>query len=154
MKYNEEGEIEADETTPESSTDKLKNDKTNEAVVMAEEDAIDDIYTVTTTTAIQVPYVAEKLSITSSMAETSAGNQDGSVVGIISTSRPTEVKPKEPVADTVSTTINLNERARLRSRQRLAGNQPSPSVARGRGRILQGRTRGGRTGRGGPTSGS
>ncbi|GKD30645.1 hypothetical protein Tco_1241423, partial [Tanacetum coccineum] len=49
---NEEGEIEADETTPESSTDKLKNDRTDEAVIMAEENAIDDISTVTTTTAI------------------------------------------------------------------------------------------------------
>nr|GEV17082.1 nuclear-pore anchor [Tanacetum cinerariifolium] len=154
MEDNEEGEIEADETTPESSADKLKNDGTDEAVVMAEEAAIDDISTVTTTTAIQVPPVAEKPSVTSLMAETSAGNQDGSAVSIASTSGPTEVKPEEPVADTVSTTINLNERARLRSRQRLAGNQPSPSVARGRGRILQGGTRGGRTGRGGPTSGS
>lgn len=151
---NEEGEIEADETTPESSTDKLKNDGNDEAGFMAEEVAIDDIPTVTTTTAIVVPPVAEKQSVTSSMAESSAGNQDGSAVSIVSTSGPTEVKPEEPVADTVSTTINLNERAKLRSRQRLAGNQSSPPVARGRGRIPRGRTLGGRTGRGGPTSGS
>ncbi|PWA51242.1 vacuolar H+-pyrophosphatase [Artemisia annua] len=93
---------------------------------MAEEAAIDDIPTATTMTAIVVHPVAEKPSITSSMAETGAGNQDGSDVSIVYTSGPTEVKPEEPVAYTVSTNINLNERAKLRFWQRLAGNQPSP----------------------------
>nr|GEY47959.1 nuclear-pore anchor [Tanacetum cinerariifolium] len=60
MEDNEEGKIEADETTPNSSADKLKNDGNNEAGFMAEEATIDDIPTATTTTAIQVPFVAEK----------------------------------------------------------------------------------------------
>ncbi|PWA88696.1 Tetratricopeptide, MLP1/MLP2-like protein [Artemisia annua] len=97
---------------------------------MAKEAAIDGIPTATTTTAIVVHPVADKPSITSSMAETGAGNQDGSDVSIVYTSGPTEVKPEEPVAYTVSTTINLNERAKLRSWQRLARNQPSPPVRR------------------------
>nr|GEZ04067.1 probable beta-1,3-galactosyltransferase 14 [Tanacetum cinerariifolium] len=112
MEDNEEGKIEADETTLESSVDKLKNGGNDEAGFMAEEATIDDIPTATNTTAIQVPLVAEKPLVASPMAETSVENQDGGT---------------------------------LRSRQRLARNQPSPSVAKGLGRILQGRTRGGRT---------
>nr|GEY47960.1 nuclear-pore anchor [Tanacetum cinerariifolium] len=52
MEDNEEGKIEADATTPNSSADKLKNDENNEAGFMAEEATIDDIPTATTTTAI------------------------------------------------------------------------------------------------------
>ncbi|GJV80702.1 hypothetical protein Tco_1516572, partial [Tanacetum coccineum] len=52
MEDNEEGEIEADETTPESSADELKNDENDEAGFMAEEAEIDDIPTATTTTSI------------------------------------------------------------------------------------------------------
>nr|GEV04670.1 nuclear-pore anchor [Tanacetum cinerariifolium] len=82
MEDNEEGEIEADETTLESSADKLKNDENDEAGFMAKEATIDDIPSATTTTAIQVPPVAEKLPVTSLMAETSVGNQDGSTTKI------------------------------------------------------------------------
>ncbi|PWA63829.1 Mediator complex, subunit Med6 [Artemisia annua] len=67
-----------------------------------------------------------------------------SAISIVYTSGPTEVKPEEQVAYTVLTTINLKERAKLRSWQRLVGNQPSPPVARGWGRIPRGRTLGGR----------
>ncbi|KAJ0492502.1 putative nucleoprotein TPR/MLP1 [Helianthus annuus] len=145
----EEGEIEVEETTPESSTDKqLPNDGNDEAGSTAEEAAIDHV---PATTAVPVP---EKPSKTSAMTEPSAsvGNQDSSVSSVVPTSAgPT---PEEPVVDTGSTTINLNERARQRSLQRMAGAQPLPPVARGRGRAVRGRTRGGRTGRGGQTPGS
>ncbi|KAJ0725075.1 putative nucleoprotein TPR/MLP1 [Helianthus annuus] len=145
----EEGEIEVEETTPESSTDKqLTNDGNDEAGSTAEEAAIDHV---PATTAVPVP---EKPSKTSAMAEPSGsvGNQDSSVSSVVPTSAgPTQ---EEPVVDTGSTTINLNERARQRSLQRMAGAQPLPPVARGRGRVVRGRTRGGRTGRGGQTPGS
>ncbi|PWA57902.1 hypothetical protein CTI12_AA405370 [Artemisia annua] len=72
-------------TTPESSTYTLKNDGNDEVGFMAEEAAIDEIPTTTTTTAIVVPLVVEIPSVTSSIAETSAGNQDGSAVSIVST---------------------------------------------------------------------
>ncbi|XP_024989705.1 nuclear-pore anchor [Cynara cardunculus var. scolymus] len=150
---NEEGEIEVEETTPESSTDKLNNDGNDEGGSMAEEAAIDHVPT--TAAAVLVPPVAEKTSNTSAMSEAGVANQDGSTLSSVSTSGPTEVKPEESVADTSSTTINLNERARLRSLQRLAGTLPSsPPVARGRGRTPRGRGRGGRTARGGQTPGS
>ncbi|KAM0019898.1 putative nucleoprotein TPR/MLP1 [Helianthus debilis subsp. tardiflorus] len=145
----EEGEIEVEETTPESSTDKqLPNDGNDEAGSTAEEAAIDHV---PATTAVPVP---EKPSKTSAVTEPSAsvGNQDSSVSSVVPTSAgPTQ---EEPVVDTGSTTINLNERARQRSLQRMAGAQPLPPVARGRGRVVRGRTRGGRTGRGGQTPGS
>nr|GEX11485.1 nuclear-pore anchor [Tanacetum cinerariifolium] len=89
MKDNEQGKIEADETTPKSSVDKLRNDGNDEAGFMAEEATIDDIPTATTMTAIQVTHVAEKPPVTSSMAKTSARNQDGSTISIVSTSGPT-----------------------------------------------------------------
>ncbi|KAI3816544.1 hypothetical protein L1987_16245 [Smallanthus sonchifolius] len=144
----EEGEIEPEETTPESSTDKPTNDGIDEAGSMAEEAAIDHV---PTTTAVVVPPVPEKPSNTSAVVEPSpsVGNQDSSVSSVSTSAVPT---PEEPV-DTGSTTINLNERARQRSLQRLAGAQPLPPV-RGRGRVPRGRTRGGRTGRGGQTPGS
>nr|XP_043614030.1 nuclear-pore anchor [Erigeron canadensis] len=143
---NEEGEIEAEETTPESSTDKVNNDRNDEAGSMAEE---------ATTTAVTIPAVSEAPSKTSALVETSASKQDSSTLSSVSTSGSTEVKPEEPVADTVPRTINLNERARQRSWQRLGVAQPSPPVTRGRGRVIQrGRARGGRTGRGGQTPGS
>ncbi|KAJ0552350.1 nuclear-pore anchor isoform X1 [Helianthus annuus] len=78
----------------------------------------------------------------------SVGNQDSSAVSGVSTSTgPTEVKPEEPVTGLRIT--SLNERARQRSLQRLSGAQFSPPVTRGRGRVIRGRTRGGRTARGG-----
>nr|GEX32251.1 hypothetical protein [Tanacetum cinerariifolium] len=48
----DDGEIKADEPTPESSFDKLKNDGNDEAGFKAEEATIDDIPTATTMTAI------------------------------------------------------------------------------------------------------
>ncbi|KAJ0865910.1 hypothetical protein HanRHA438_Chr12g0545861 [Helianthus annuus] len=79
----EEGEIEVEETTPESSTDKqLTNDGNDEAGSTAEEAAIDHV---PATTAVPVP---EKPSKTSAMAEPSAsvGNQDSSVSSVVPTS--------------------------------------------------------------------
>ncbi|KAI3733902.1 hypothetical protein L6452_13360 [Arctium lappa] len=151
---NEEGEIEVEETTPESSTDKLNNDGNDEGGSMAEEAAVDHV-PATAAAVLVPPPVAEKTSNTSAMSESGVANQDGSTLSSVSTSGPTEVKPEDPVADTSSTTINLNERARLRSLQRLAGTLPSsPPVSRGRGRAPRGRSRGGRTARGGQTPGS
>ncbi|KAI7748396.1 hypothetical protein M8C21_013914 [Ambrosia artemisiifolia] len=147
----EEGEIEVEETTPESSTDKqLTNDGNDEVGSVAEEAAIDHV---PATTAVIVPPVPEKPSNTSAMAEpsSSVGNQDS---GVTSVAPPTAAPTQEEPVDSGSTTINLNERARQRSLQRLAGAQPLPPVNRGRGRVLRGRTRGGRTGRGGQTPGS
>ncbi|XP_076939243.1 uncharacterized protein LOC143607835 [Bidens hawaiensis] len=152
---NEEGEIEPEETTPESSTDKqVINDGNDEAGSTAEEATIDPVPVaapVTVTTAVIVPPVNEKPVNASVTAEPSqsVGNQDSVVTS-------TGATQEEPIVDTGSTTINLNERARQRALQRLAGQgqQPLPPATRGRGRVLRGRTRGGRTGRGGQTPGS
>lgn len=148
---SEEGEIEVEETTPESSTDKLlNNDGNDEAGSVA---AIDHDVPTITAAAVVVPPVPEKQSnTTSAAAEPSVANQDSS--SIVSSVSTTDVKPEETSVDTGSTTINLNERARQRSLQRLAGAQPSPPVPRGRGRMIRGRTRGGRSARGGQTPGS
>ncbi|KAJ9554211.1 hypothetical protein OSB04_018256 [Centaurea solstitialis] len=153
---NEEGEIEVEETTPESSTDKLNNDGNDEGGSVAEEAAIDHVPTTAAAVVLVPPPVAEKTSNTSGVSESGVANQDVStVVSSVSTSGPADVKPEEPAADTSSTTINLNERARQRSLQRLAGTLPSsPPVARGRGRAPRGRGRGGRSARGGQTPGS
>ncbi|KAI3730620.1 hypothetical protein L1987_61792 [Smallanthus sonchifolius] len=140
-KKGEEGEIEVEETTPESSTDLFNNDGNDEAGSMAVESVA---------AAVIAPPVPEKPSNTSAMAERApvVGNEDNSVVSGVSTSvGSTEVKPEEPV-DMGLTTINLNARGRLRSLQRLAGSQNSPTT-RGRRGVPRGRTHGGRTGRGG-----
>ncbi|CAH1431370.1 unnamed protein product [Lactuca virosa] len=133
---NEEGEIEVEETTPESSMDnKVNNDGNDEEAAV-----IDHVEKSTTSSAVTTVTVTTETG--------------GST---------TEVKPEESAAaagtgtaDTSnSTTINLNERARLRSLQRLAGTNtspPPPAAARGRGRpVPRGRSvRGGRAaGRGG-----
>ncbi|KAI3817234.1 hypothetical protein L1987_11023 [Smallanthus sonchifolius] len=141
-KNGEEGEIEVEETTPESSTGKFNNDGNDEAGSMAVESVA---------AAVIAPPVHEKPSNTSAMAERppGVGNEDNSVVSGVSTSiGSTEVKPEEPVVDTGLTTINLNARGRLRSLQRMAVSQPS-STTRGRRGVPRGRTHGGRTGCGG-----
>ncbi|KAL8224372.1 hypothetical protein R6Q57_019847 [Mikania cordata] len=144
----EEGELE-EEPTLESSTDKLTNDGNDEAGSLAEEAVTENV---PITTAVKVPPVPEKLSNTSAVEPSpSVGNQDSSATSAGTSGPP---PPEEPVADAGSTTINLNERARQRSLQRLAGAQPLPPVTRGRGRVPRGRTRGGRMGRGGQTPGS
>lgn len=128
---NEEGEIEVEETTPESSMDnKVNNDANDEEAAV-----IDHVEKSTTTTSALTTETGG--STTEVKPEESAGTGTGTA----ETSN--------------STTINLNERARLRSLQRLAGTNtspPPPAAARGRGRQApRGRSvRGGRAaGRGG-----
>ncbi|XP_071691063.1 nuclear-pore anchor [Rutidosis leptorrhynchoides] len=143
---NEEGEIEVEETSPESSTEKTNNEGNDEAGSTAEQISNDNV----PTTAVVPTPVAEKPP-----SGVSAVATESIVVTNQESSGPSEVKQDEAVGDgAASRTINLNERARQRAKQRLAGTgtQPSPPITRGRGRILRGPARGGRTGRGGGQS--
>ncbi|KAL3614899.1 hypothetical protein CASFOL_040560 [Castilleja foliolosa] len=89
----------------------------------------------------------------STSAAGGGGNVGSSVVvqGGPAMSPEAGVKPASPL-NSSSTTINLQERARLRSQVRhanMSGASSSPTLSRGRGRTIRGRgVRGGRAGRG------